>query len=237
MTASLFIKYENNTIGRDFAIGDIHGNFHIVEALLEEVGFDKTKDRLFSVGDLVDRGCESYRAIEFINYPWFFPVLGNHESMILNIGLKSYEESYPNSKINKDGNDWYFKLSDHRKKEYLESFSKLPIVIQVGKIGLVHASPLASWRATKNAAIKNRNKKIKAIYWSRRLAKQTKAGKKINRISGIEWVVVGHTIFNEPTVSRNVFFLDTGFYEKNGSMTLIDLNTMNIAARLYNTSE
>ena len=39
-----------NLSGRDFVCGDIHGCFDLVESFLNKIGFDKTKDRLFSVG-------------------------------------------------------------------------------------------------------------------------------------------------------------------------------------------
>lgn len=229
-----FVKYSKNTIGRDFCVGDIHGNFSILEKLLELVKFDKTKDRLFSVGDLVDRGLESLRAIEFINYDWFYPISGNHEQIIINIGLKKYEEAYPKNKINKEGNQWFFELNDKDKIDIIEKFKTLPIAIQVGKVGLVHASPLGSWRATINSIKKNREKKVKELFWSRKLAKKASNNKKITPVSGIEHVIVGHTIFKDPLYTANMYFLDTGFYNVGGSMCLLNLDNLKIEARIYN---
>lgn len=54
-------RFAVNQSGRDFAVGDIHGCFSKLEAALRRVGFIPEKDRLFSVGDLVDRGPESHR--------------------------------------------------------------------------------------------------------------------------------------------------------------------------------
>ena len=54
--APLVKHFPLNDLGRDFIIGDLHGHWSVLERLLEEVSFDKAKDRLFSVGDLVDRG-------------------------------------------------------------------------------------------------------------------------------------------------------------------------------------
>ena len=48
---------------------------------MELIGFDKTKDRMFSVGDLPDRGIDSYGTLQLLNESWFYPVLGNHEQM------------------------------------------------------------------------------------------------------------------------------------------------------------
>ena len=45
-----------NPAGRDLAAGDVHGHFDTLEQALEQIAFDPVSDRLFSVGDLVDRG-------------------------------------------------------------------------------------------------------------------------------------------------------------------------------------
>ncbi len=52
------LYFGDNLSGKDYVVGDIHGQFHKLENLLYEKGFDVNKDRLFSAGDLVDRGEE-----------------------------------------------------------------------------------------------------------------------------------------------------------------------------------
>ena len=74
--------FEPNADGRDFVIGDLHGSYACLERLLEGLNFDKTKDRLFSVGDLCDRGPESLRCLELLIEPWFHATLSNHEQML-----------------------------------------------------------------------------------------------------------------------------------------------------------
>ncbi|WP_183132684.1 metallophosphoesterase, partial [Pseudomonas amygdali] len=51
-------RFAENTVGRDFAVGDIHGHFTRLQVALDVAGFNPAVDRLFSVGDLVDRGPE-----------------------------------------------------------------------------------------------------------------------------------------------------------------------------------
>ena len=53
-------RLAQNTVGRDIAVGDIHGCFTELQRGLDTIGFDPCTDRLFSVGDLVDRGPESH---------------------------------------------------------------------------------------------------------------------------------------------------------------------------------
>ena len=77
------LRLEKNKNGRDFVCGDIHGCFDEMEAELKHLEFDPSLDRLFCVGDLIDRGPKSELSIDYINQDWFFTVLGNHEHMFL----------------------------------------------------------------------------------------------------------------------------------------------------------
>lgn len=225
----LFKKFQKNSLGRDFCVGDIHGNFSALELLLAKVNFDKTKDRLFSVGDLIDRGKESTRVLEFLAYPWFFPVAGNHEYIIIGIGLKTYKESYPEGKTNRDGNQWFFELDNDTRMAIVDRFKQLPIAIQIGKIGIVHAYPLKNWRATVRSLKKANSKAIDSITRSRTEARKTRNNKSIKSIKGIDHVIVGHSIFPESKYNGNCRFLDTGYYS-GGKLSLIDLSTMELVA-------
>ena len=71
-----------NSQGKDYIVGDLHGCFGLLERLLHAVHFDKCRDRLFSVGDLADRGPESLRCIQLLDEEWFYAVRGNHELMM-----------------------------------------------------------------------------------------------------------------------------------------------------------
>lgn len=73
--------FEPNTKGRDFVIGDLHGMHSLLIKLLEHIKFDAACDRMFSVGDLVDRGEDSLSCLRLLDQPWFHPVMANHELM------------------------------------------------------------------------------------------------------------------------------------------------------------
>ncbi|MXX76202.1 MAG: symmetrical bis(5'-nucleosyl)-tetraphosphatase [Holophagales bacterium] len=68
-----------------WAIGDVHGCFRTLEALLDRMEFDVRRDRLWMVGDLVNRGPRSLqtlrwaRALEAEMGERFRVVLGNHD--------------------------------------------------------------------------------------------------------------------------------------------------------------
>lgn len=88
-----------NKIGRDFTIGDIHGDYNGVFRLLDKVKFTED-DRLFSTGDLTDRGPDSIACLSLVMEKWFFPVISNHDVELIYFtnGLISanhfYEDNY-----------------------------------------------------------------------------------------------------------------------------------------------
>ncbi len=64
-----------------YAVGDIHGCFETFQALLGRMRFDPGRDRLWLVGDLVNRGPDSLAVLEWVrrNDHRTTVVLGNHD--------------------------------------------------------------------------------------------------------------------------------------------------------------
>ena len=68
-----------------WAIGDVHGCFRTLEALVERIGLDPRRDRLWMVGDLVNRGPGSLEVLRWARTldaemgDRFQVVLGNHD--------------------------------------------------------------------------------------------------------------------------------------------------------------
>ena len=86
-------RFAINEVGRDFVVGDIHEMFSYLQRLLEEASFNGKEDRLFSVGDLVDRGPESQDVLEWLKQPWFHACRGNHEQFALDSDDEELEDS------------------------------------------------------------------------------------------------------------------------------------------------
>jgi serine/threonine protein phosphatase 1 len=233
-------KYSANTQGVDYICADIHGHFSLLENLLHKVNFDTDNDRLFSLGDLIDRGDESDKALEYLQYAWFHAVLGNHELML----MKAYESDDP--QIYEWwyywGGDWAQSLSKAQLKLYYDAFKHLPVAIELSlrdqrKVGLVHAqlpSPV-SWNSVCDQLsripqeVSNpdsyglNNKDIAEMLWAKSQAYGTEKDRaKLLPVQNIDHVFHGHSIiYYQPETITNRTFMDLGSYET-GEIGFID---------------
>lgn len=209
----MFKRFEKNTVGRDFVIGDIHGCFDAVRAILADVKFDEAIDRLFSVGDLVDRGPNSIEAIDWIALPWFHAVRGNHEQMA--IGVAQGKHDHGLYLIN--GGGWFLALEDSRQQLMAEVLDTLPVCIEVdtddGPVGIVHADIGGNyWRAFTHELMAETlsNKMRKAMLEDALWCRDRIQGERSGNVEGLHRLYVGHTPVKQPTELGNVVYIDTG---------------------------
>jgi serine/threonine protein phosphatase 1 len=212
MSYQSFKFFNRNPKGRDFVAGDIHGHFLALEKLLWQVSFDPQKDRVFSVGDLIDRGPESERAIEFINYHWFHAIRGNHEQMLLD-SAASPQISRNWTTFN--GGDWWQKIPTHLHKRIRGVIAKLPLAMEIntarGRVGLVHADiPNGmSWQDFV-LQLDSDQDTIDQALWSRTRFKQLQLMGRTQPVAGIDIIIFGHTPVSKPVYESNIIYIDTG---------------------------
>lgn len=215
-------RFEKNLNGRDFAVGDIHGYFTLLQQSLDNVGFDPAVDRLFSVGDLADRGPESSDVDCWLRKPWFHAIRGNHEQMT----IESSEMHFTN------GGAWFLALPTVDQRGYRSILADLPLMIEVetehGVIGIVHADvPYGDWDTAKRILEGGGMESSHAeavCQWSR--SRITDEDQSVVR--GVRAVVCGHTPVNSPVVLGNVYHIDTGGWlpHMRGYFTILNLETL-----------
>lgn len=203
--------YGINQYGRDFVVGDLHGCIVEFEALLLRVGFDYHTDRVFSVGDLVDRGPNSMECLRLLNEPWFHAVMGNHEDMMLNAVSGNLRNGADHWASN--GGDWGIERFEDGDPEFFdlaELVDALPYAISVktkelGIIGISHAEPPSEWT---DSCV---DLEMNHLLWSR---KKIFAPANSLTKGGVDFSVHGHTITKTVTMRDDLraFWIDLGCY-------------------------
>lgn len=221
-------RFPMNTTGRDFAVGDIHGHFTRLQKALDAVRFNPDHDRLFSAGDLVDRGPECRDVLEWLAKPWFHPVRGNHDDYVCRFDTCDTDNWIYN------GGSWFAGLAWDEQREYAVQFGEIPIAIEVetagGLVGVVHADcPFPTWDQLRHELESPESKKrLRLVHntcmWSRQRVEQGDT----TPVEGVRALVVGHNPLRAPLVLGNVHHIDTGGWRANGEgyFTLLDLSTL-----------
>ena len=201
-------SFARNRDGRDFVVGDIHGMFPALRALLALVEFDAECDRLFSVGDLIDRGPCSREALDWLSLPWFHAVRGNHEQFVLDSDNRSTRELW----IEYNGGGWWLDCGPAEREAFREACAALPIAIEIaasqGRVGVVHAdAPRSnSWPHFLSSLESWDERVVEHALWSRDRVSAGASG----RVSGVDLVLCGHTPTTRIVEAENVRFIDTG---------------------------
>jgi serine/threonine protein phosphatase 1 len=218
--------FERNELGRDFAVGDIHGYFTRLSAALQLVAFNPEVDRLFSVGDLIDRGPECEDVLNWLRQPWFHAVMGNHDDMAVR-WVRNGKMVGDNWRSH--GGGWFLDLPQGRQREIAEAFAELPNAIEVettaGTVGIVHADcPSDSWLDLRAGLQDGGRRSVLMSYADRCMWSRDRFDARDHRgVADIRAVVVGHTPSDAPVILGNVYHIDTGGWLPQGRFTLLDL--------------
>lgn len=144
-------------------ISDIHSNLPALKKFFEL--YDKST-KLLCLGDIIGYGASTSECIELVHSNADVCILGNHETMLLDIHTRSWASQRAVKAI-----EWAEKTIDKEGLKYIES---LPETAKVDGILLAHGSP-----CDPNEYINNNEKAMQAIKYMDEL--------------GVNIVFIGHT--------------------------------------------
>jgi bis(5'-nucleosyl)-tetraphosphatase (symmetrical) len=123
-----------------YAIGDVHGCFDTLQALLKRIGFSAGRDRLWMVGDLVNRGPQSLAVLRWAAALGddLVVVLGNHDLYLMARGAGVVDRK------RRDTLDPVLEAPD--RDELLAWLRTRPLLHREGDRVLVHAGLFPQWR-------------------------------------------------------------------------------------------
>lgn len=210
--------FASNTQGHDYVVGDVHGDYERLTDLLAVINFDTAVDRLFSVGDLIDRGPASVKCLELLNEPWFFAALGNHEEMLINALTDPAEEM---DLWVQNGGEWGLEIEPTALAHYAAVLAKLPLVMTVGegskRFNVFHAEffgdDLALNRPSYSGHVREQ------LLWGRMLVRDPV---KKDLHHGLSTSFCGHTPVKSPKQIGSHVFIDTGcgYPNRTGKLTI-----------------
>lgn len=204
-----------NAQGRDFIVGDIHGCFDELLRLLAHARFNPHRDRLFSVGDLIDRGVQSADALNLLRKPWFFSVRGNHEQMLLDHWAAAEQTPAFDPRWLSDVHPDTISYWQHR-------LSKLPLIIKVGQgpsaFYIMHAElwdnrqPLTA-ELIDQARFDDLEQAQARLLWGRHIiSSHWRESDRRFHAPLLNRIFCGHTIVQVPMQVEKSVYLDTGAF-------------------------
>ena len=227
------LQWRANETGADWIVGDVHGCFTHLAQALASARFNEATDRLFSVGDLVDRGPNSEDALEWIDSGRITAaVAGNHEhlmraSLASVHGGEQPEDVAAGETWMLNGGAWWFQRTrgEAEIQRWIAVLNALPAAITIGAgnsaIGIIHAQPGAATWAESIAEIERDDEggalaRARAA-WSRqreREAPDSEIGETTESWTGgcedVRAIFVGHHPTRTTTRTANLWNLDTG---------------------------
>lgn len=253
--------FSTNPTGRDFLVADLHGAYDLLMKKLSVARFDPSRDRLFSVGDLVDRGAQSLQCLGLLRQPWFHAVRGNHESSLLYAATLG-EQAFPGcAQYLATEAKWLTELTDAQTdtlyNELLPLVEGLPLVIHVQDrempFNVVHAqaaSPEGSLM-TDAQLLHSDAASCDSVMWGRELYESDDflqawhAGFAVDKLffsptpfsAGLSPTYVGHSVVGTPFVHLSHIFLDCGGWSGHPKSSLSLLEHRKVARALQQVEQ
>lgn len=215
------IYHSANLVGKDYIVGDIHGQIKRLFEQLVSHDFNFDSDRLFCTGDLIGKGDQSIECVNLLTQKWFYSVMGNHEQLF----LLGFQRSKYWDVLRQKGGDW---LSQHlhrfdllvRWKTMIDITMPLSRTIMVNgeTIGISHASAPPNWKTLQSGMLSDDD--IWQVLWSRPLHQPNVGG----IIEDVDYVVHGHSPVERVIRHHNRYWIDT--FTLKQELTIINLNSL-----------
>ena len=197
-----------NQVGRDFVVGDVHGCFRTLEVALLEIEFDPIRDRLFGVGDLVNRGPHSADALKWLEERFAAVTMGNHERPIMAWFRAKLLKGRPRLL------PWLREIDPGDYQRWFDAIGAMPFALSIethyGLVGVVHAqSPNQEWSRAIERLESGSNVAIDIAL----LGHESKAEEERVRarpVEGLRALVHGHWPVKEVETVHNRWNIDTG---------------------------
>jgi bis(5'-nucleosyl)-tetraphosphatase (symmetrical) len=123
-----------------YVVGDLQGCLDPLKAVLERAAFDPARDRLWLVGDLVNRGPQSAAVLRFLRElgDAAIALLGNHDLYLLAVAAGVPPKTRESDTINDV-------LGAPDVAELIEWLRQRPLMHVEGNYAMVHAGLLPQW--------------------------------------------------------------------------------------------
>jgi len=205
-----------------FVIGDVHGCFYTLKALVKKL--PKDADLIF-VGDLCDKGLHTKEVIEFIKSNGYRSVLGNHDvhmMMHLKNALKGEHTAWSTKEV--FGGDKTVKSYQNAPQslidKHLSWLKNLPHSIEIDNYLITHGFGLPFY--------KSKNPKRDFYMRVNRISNELYNELYDDRYEDYKIVnIFGHDSFKELKKGKNYYGIDTDV-KRGNKLTAIELGTMKI---------
>jgi serine/threonine protein phosphatase 1 len=207
-----------------YAIGDIHGGLKTLKTLLTTLNLHKDSDRLFMLGDYVDRGPDSKGVLDaimgLIEAGFDVTVLrGNHDDMMLR-AIKDPSDNVARSWFGDWGESFGIDDPEDVPEKYINFLESLPFIAVEQDYVLVHAG--LSYNASDPIIDSNPHQML----WQ-------ESGTPDRRNVGGRVVVTGHLIRSIEEIRRSLdsdrIYLDNGAFTGDlpdkGNLMALNLDT------------
>lgn len=197
-----------NRAGRDLVVGDVHGCFGTLARAVAELRFDPRRDRLFGVGDLVNRGPRSEAALGWLEDRFHVVTLGNHDRAVRDL----LRGRLSGSGLRLKG--WLGRVDPVCHPRWHAALSKMPVALTIeivhGPVGVIHAQvPDSSWNRTLEL-LATGDEDIEDVALLGFEAEEEEARARARPVEGLRALVHGHWTVEEVRATHNRWNVDTG---------------------------